>query len=140
MVLRLERICSSTFAFPVSLSIIFLVITFYLGLLVAIYLWLSLTFLQVYLFFMITLILFALLMLSKKKTKFKSWYATSIVSSISAIYQSNLGKWYSIGYIVLIFMLAAPIIVTDVRDFTLFFNERNMLNHEVEWPAKNLYF
>ncbi|WP_288369984.1 hypothetical protein [uncultured Algoriphagus sp.] len=140
MVLRLERICSSTFAFPVSLSITFLAITLYLGLLVAIYLWLDLTFLQVYLFFMITLVLFALLMLSKKKTKFKSWYSTSIVASISAIYQSNLGKWYSIGYIVLIFMLAAPIIVTDVRDFTLFFNERNMLDHEVDWPAKNLYF
>ncbi|WP_289029712.1 hypothetical protein [uncultured Algoriphagus sp.] len=140
MVLRLERICSSTFAFPVSLSIIFLIITLYLGILVAVYLWLDFTFIQIYLFFMITLLVFALLMMTKKKTKFKSWYSTSIVSSISAIYQSNIGKWYSIGYILLIFILAAPIIVTDVRDFTLFFNERNMLDHEVEWPAKNLYF
>lgn len=140
MVLKLEKICSSTFAYPVSMVIIFLGATVYLCFLLFVYLWLQLTFAQVYLFFILTVILILGLMMSKKKTKLKIWYSKSLVSSINAIYQSNTGKWFSIIYMMLIFLFSVPIIYSDTQDFTMFLNESNMLEKEIEWPAKHLYF
>lgn len=140
MALRLEKICSTTFAYPISLTIVFLVFTFYLGLLIAIYVILDLQFLIIYLIFMASVVLFSLLMTSKKKTKFKIWYSGTILSSISAIYQSNLGKWFALLYGFGIFGLATPIIMSDIKDFSLFYNEENINESEEEWPGKNLYF
>ncbi|MBN7814524.1 hypothetical protein [Algoriphagus pacificus] len=140
MVLRMEKICSMTFAFPLSLVITILVITLYLGLLVAVYVWFDLTYLTVYLIFMTSLLILSLGQLSKKKSKFKTWYSQTIISSIGAIYQSNLGKWFAVFYSLFIFVLATPIITSDVKDFSLFSNETNLNEFEQEWPAKNQTF
>jgi hypothetical protein len=121
MVLQLEKICSMTFGYPISIVIIFLVITFYLAILIGIYVWLDLSFFVIYIIFIGSLLILAGLMLTKSKSKFKTWYAQSIVSSISAIYQSNLGKWFSIGYSIVIMILAAPVMISDIEDFSLFF-------------------
>ena len=140
MVLRMEKICSMTFAFPLSLVITILVITLYLGLLVAVYVWFDLTYLTVYLIFMTSLLILSLGQLSKKKSNFKTWYSQTIISSIGAIYQSNLGKWFAVFYSLFIFVLATPIITSDVKDFSLFSNETNLNEFEQEWPAKNQTF
>ncbi len=79
-------------------------------------------------------------MASKKKTKFKVWYSGTILSSIAAIYQSNLGKWFTLLYGFGIIGLVTPIILSDIKDFSLFFNETNTNPSEQEWPGKNLYF
>jgi hypothetical protein len=140
MVLRLEKICSMTFAFPISLVIIFMIFTIYLGFLIGLYVWFDLNFLVIYLIFMGSLLLFSGMMMIKTKSKFKAWFSQSIISSIGAIYQSNLGKWYVLFYGAAIFVLATPIIISDVRDFSLFANERGLNDFEKEWPAKNHHY
>jgi hypothetical protein len=138
MVLRLEKICSITFAYPISLVITFLVITIYLSLLIGVYVWFDLNFFVIYLVFMGSLLVFAGMMLAK--SKLKTWYGESMISSINAIYQSNLGKWFSLGYGVCIIVLAIPVILSDVKDFSLFANERGLNDFEEEWPAKNHHY
>ncbi|WP_057937114.1 hypothetical protein [Algoriphagus resistens] len=140
MVLKLEKTCSTTFAYPVSLILLFLIITIYLGLLIGFYLWFNLNFFIIYVIIMISLVIFSVLMLSKKKTRFKVWYVQSMLSSISAIYQSNLGKWTAVVYAVLIFAFAVPLIISDTQDFSMFRNDRAIAEKEIEWPAKYLHF
>jgi hypothetical protein len=48
MALKMERICSTTFAYPISLTIVFLIFTFYLGFLIIVYVILDLQFLIIY--------------------------------------------------------------------------------------------
>ncbi|WP_339867407.1 hypothetical protein [uncultured Algoriphagus sp.] len=140
MVLKLEKLCSMTFAYPVSLVQVFLIITIFIGFLTGLYFWFNLNYFIIFLLFIVCLITFMALMLSKKKSKFKTWYAQNMLSSVSAIYQSNLGKWLAIVYALLIFGLAIPLIISDAQDFTMFRNERNLIAKELEWPAKYLHF
>jgi hypothetical protein len=63
-----------------------------------------------------------------------------MVSSINAIYQINLEKWFSIGYSILIMALTAPVFILDITDFSLFVNERGLNDFEEEWPAKNHHY
>lgn len=140
MVLEMERTCSMTFAYPISLVFVILVFTSYLGILLFVYVLLDISFFIVYLFFIISLIGFALLMLLGKKSKLKEKYVGSIMASVSAIYQSNIGKWFSILYGFGIFALSIPLIYNDVRDFSLFFNEVNLLENELKWPSKELSY
>ncbi len=81
-----------------------------------------------------------LLMVFNKKSKLKKKYANSIISSVGAIYQSNLGKWFSIFYGLGIFLFSTPLIYNDIRDFSLFFNEINLLENELRWPTKELSY
>jgi hypothetical protein len=129
-----------TFAYPISLVIAFMVFTIYLGLLIGLYVWFDMNFFILSLIFLASILLFAGLMRLKTKSKFKTWYAESIISSIAAIYQSNLGKWFSIFYGIGIFGFATPIIISDVRDFSLFQSERGLNDFEEEWPAKNHHY
>lgn len=140
MVLEMERTCSMTFAYPISLVFIILVFTSYLGILLFIYVLLDISFFIVYLVFLASLIGFALLMVLSKKSKLKERYVGSIMASVSAIYQSNIGKWFSILYGFGIFALSIPLIYNDVRDFSLFFNETNLLENELKWPTKELSY
>jgi len=87
-----------------------------------------------------SMMLFAGSMLITAKSKFKLWYAQSMVSSINAIYQSNLGKWFTIGYSFFISVLATPVVFSDIKDFSLFINERKLTDFEMEWPAKNHHY
>lgn len=140
MVLEMERTCSMTFAYPISLVFMILVFTSYLGLLLFVYVLLDISFFIIYLIFMVSLLGFALVMLLGKKSKLKERYVGSIMASVSAIYQSNLGKWFSIWYGFGIFVLSTPLIYNDVRDFSLFFNETNLLENELKWPSKDLSY
>lgn len=140
MVLEMERTCSMTFAYPISLVFVILVFTTYLGVLLFIYVLLDISFFIIYLFFLLSLIVFALIMILGKKSKLKEKYVGSIMASVSAIYQSNIGKWFSIFYGFGIFALSIPLIYNDVRDFSLFFNETNLLENELKWPSKELSY
>lgn len=140
MVLRLEKICSMTFAYPVSLVLVFLTFTIYLGLLIGFYVWFDINFFIIYVVFMLSMIGFITLILARKRTKFKIWYSESMLSSISAIYQSNLGKWLAVVYAILIFAFSVPIIISDTDDFSMFRNERGLIEKELEWPGKHLHF
>ncbi|SFU08763.1 hypothetical protein SAMN04489724_3840 [Algoriphagus locisalis] len=140
MVLKLEKICSMTFAYPVSLVLVFLGLTVYLGILIGLYSWLNLNLFIISLVFVISLVFIGILILGKKRTKFKTWYSESLLSSVSAIYQSNLGKWTAVFYGISIFVLSLPSIFSDIEDFTMFRNDRNLIEKEIEWPAKSLHF
>jgi hypothetical protein len=140
MVLKLEKICSMTFAYPISLVITFLAFTVYLGFLITIYVWFDLNFFVIYLIFMGSIFLFGGFMMINSKSKFKTWYSQSIVSSIAAIYQSHLGKWFALFYGIFIFILATPIILSDVQNFSLFQNERRLSEAEMEWPLDEQHY
>ncbi len=140
MVLNMERICSLTFAYPISLVFTILIFTVYLGFLLFLYIWLNIGFAVIYFIFMGSLIIFVVLNLAFKKSKFKSWYARSIMSTVAAIYQSNLGKWFTILYGVGVFFLAAPLIYQDGKDFSLYFNESDLLEKEIIWPTKGFSY
>jgi hypothetical protein len=137
VVLRMEKISSMTFAFPISIVITFLLFTFYLGLLISIYVWLDLNF---FVILMGIIMLFAGSLLITAKSKSKFWYVQSMVSSINAIYQSNPGKWFTIGYSFFILVLATPVVFSDIKDFSLFINERKLTDFEMEGPAKNHHY
>lgn len=134
MVLAMERICSMTFAYPISLVFIMLIFTSYLGFLLIIYVSLDISFI------IISVIGFMLLMVFNKKSNLNKKYANSILSSVGAIYKSNLGKWFSIFYGLGIFLFSTPLIYNDIRDFSLFFNEINLLENELRWPTKELSY
>ncbi|MFT4860137.1 MAG: hypothetical protein ACI9O5_001101, partial [Algoriphagus sp.] len=102
MVLAMERICSMTFAYPISLVFIMLIFTSYLGFLLIIYVSLDISFI------IISVIGFMLLMVFNKKSNLNKKYANSILSSVGAIYKSNLGKWFSIFYGLGIFLFSTP--------------------------------
>lgn len=136
----MERICSMTFAYPISLVFIILVFTSYLGILLFFYVLLDISFFIVYLIFMVSLLGFALLMLLGKKSKLKERYVGSIMASVGAIYQSNIGKWFSIIYGFGIFALSIPLIYDDVRDFSLYYNEIDVLENELTWPTRELSY
>ena len=140
MVHRLEKGCSITFAYPVSLVLVFLTFTVYLGLLIGIYVWFDLNFFIISMIFMVSMIGFMALTFAKKKTKLKTWYTQSMLNSISAIYQSNIGKWLAVVYAFLIFAFSTPIIISDTQDFTTFSNDRGLIEKELEWSAKYLHY
>ncbi|MCS5490747.1 hypothetical protein [Algoriphagus limi] len=140
MVLAMERICSMTFGYPISLVFTILVSTVYLVLLLFLYYWLNISFFIIYLIFLVSLLVFALFMLINKNAKWRAKLAKTMMASVGAIYQSNLGKWFSVFYGMGIFLLAMPLIYNDVRDFSMFFNEADLLENELRWPTKELSY
>jgi hypothetical protein len=140
MVLHMERICSMTFAFPLMLGIIFIVIACYLSILLFVYKVFNLAFAVIYLFFLISIILFSLLNLINRKSVFKARISRTIFSSVQATYQSNLGKWSISGYIFFILVLTVPLVKIDIADFSLYFQASNLNDEQAEWPNKSWYF
>ena len=67
MVLAMERICSMTFAYPISIVFMILIFTSYLGFLLIIYVSLDISFFIIYIIFMISVLGFMLLMVFNKK-------------------------------------------------------------------------
>jgi hypothetical protein len=140
MVLKMEKICSMTLAFPVSISSSILLFTIYLGLLIFIKVIFGLSVLLIYFFFLGSIFLFSLFMINKRKSRLKVWYNSSILSSVNATYQSNMGKWFSSVYGVFIMICAVPIIRNDIHGYDLFFNERNMSESDRNWAVKEYIF
>lgn len=140
MVLKLEKICSMAFAFPMMMGMIFIVFTLYLGLLLFLYRFFDLNFFMIYLFFLASLVGFGLLSAFSKKNKFKSSLNASIFSTVQAIYQSNLGKWSISAYSIFIMGLTTPLIKSDSKGFFNFANYANLDQDLLEWPDNSMYF
>jgi hypothetical protein len=140
MVLRLERICSMAFAFPLSIGIIIAVVSLYLALLLVIGVAFSLSFFTLYMIFMITIFAFALFTAVSKKSKLKQRLATTMYASIQATYQSNLGKWTTVVYLVLILGMSVPFVIADTKGFTMYNQDVSLGSDQREWPdASRIY-
>jgi hypothetical protein len=140
MALKMERACSMAFAFPLMLSIMFIGITLYLGALLLIYKAFALNFFAIYLIFLGSAILVAVWGVADKRSKLKTWLATSFYGSIQAIYQSNLGKWSLFGYLFFILGLAIPLVTADLQGLSLFYNSANLSDERWDWPDKSWFF
>jgi len=139
-VLILEKTCSMAFGFPIMTGMIFLIFTFYLGLLLFFYWFFDLNFFLIYLLFLLTLIIFGLISALTKKNKLKNLFSTSLFSTIQATYQSNLGKWKINIYLFLIMLLTAPLIASDLKGFFSFANSASLDQSQLDWPDESMYF
>lgn len=137
MVLRLERICSMAFGIPLSIGLIFIPISIFLLILIAIHTYFEVEFFIMYLIFMASMILFIIYFLYAKKLNIK-FKTQGFGASIGAIYTSNIGKW---RYNLITFCLLVPSIIfisTDVKEFSDFFNMTDASDESIEWISEEL--
>jgi hypothetical protein len=137
---KLEEWCSMAYGFPISVVVPLFFITFYLVLLIGVYLVFDLDFQVVYVIFMVSLIVFAVVALAFKKSSLKDFIGGSMNGTVSAIYQSNLGKWAFMLYSGVLVVLSLPLIYFDTRGFSQYQNEVNMDDAEYNWPPEAQYF
>jgi hypothetical protein len=138
--MKLEKICSLFFGIPVYLAFIFLPITFFLLLLLAVYKIFDISFFIVYIIFMLSIISLTLIQFFYKKFKKGTPKAQNLFSTMGATYSSNLGKWKFQVYQLLIILVAIPLVIKDTQNFTLFFQETSLNENQLAWPQKNWYF
>jgi len=137
LVIKLERWCSIMFAFPVYIGIIFIIISFILFLFLSIS-----TYFELSIMYAIGIIVFIALVYFISSLLFKNsaisrLNATSIPSTISSIYQSNLGKWPVQISVVVLMLTAFPSVVTDINGFDMFLNA-SQLNDK--WLPKSEFY
>lgn len=138
--LKLERWCSMLYGFPIALAVPLLSITFYLVVLIGIYLLFDLNFEVVYLIFMITVIGLALSGFAQKNSRFKNMVGKSMSGTIGAVYQSNLGKWSYLIFSFVLVVISIPFIVQDLKGFYSYQVQVNLGDYEYEWPMEQNYF
>ena len=138
--MKLERICSMFFGIPVYLAFIFIPITLFLLLLLAVYRIFDISFFLVYIIFMLSMLSLAMLQFFYKKFKKGTPKAQNLFSTMGATYTSNLGKWKFQVYQLLIILVAIPLVIKDTKNFTLFFQEVSLNENQLAWPQKNWYF
>ncbi|MCF1750542.1 hypothetical protein [Mariniradius sediminis] len=138
--IKLEAWCSMAYGLPISVVVPLVFITLYLILLIGIYLVFDLNFEVVYVIFMVTLILFAVLSLAFKKSAVRDYIGSSMNGTVSAIYQSNLGKWAFMLYTGVLVVLSLPLIYYDIRGFSQYRNEVNLEEADYNWPQESQYF
>lgn len=132
-ILKLERICSMAFGFPLMLALIFIPITVILVLLIGIYKLFDLPFFSVYLIFMLLLVLMVVISVRTKKSNLKEKSAKALSGTLAALYTSNLGKWKMNGYLFGIMLLATPFVVQDTKGFLNFFSDTTKIDKEESW-------
>lgn len=138
--LKLERWCSMAYGFPISVVIPLSLITVYLIALLGIYLLFGLDFQVVYLIFMLSLIGFGVAAMVFKKSRMRNFVAQSMNGTVSAIYQSNLGKWAFFIYTGVILIFSVPLIYLDILGFSQYQNEVNLSEDSFGWPQQDRYF
>jgi hypothetical protein len=139
MVINLERICSMAFGIPISLAMMFIPVTLFLGGLVGIYIYFDLEFYVMYLIFLGSLFGIMIYGLMAKKWNIKRT-GSNYLATISAIYTSNIGKWkYNLLQFSL-FIITTPFVFKDAKDFSFFFNDVNTSDDRLEWPIKSWYY
>mgnify|MGYP001139435540 CR=1 FL=1 len=138
LVMQLERLCSTLFAFPVYVGIILILFTFFLLLLVSISTYFEASIIYTMALLVLSAFIYSGAALIFKNSSFARWIATSIPSTISSVYQSNLGKW-PVQISVFVFMIASgPFIIEDTRGFSKFYNFSGI---DTQWISKSeLYF
>jgi hypothetical protein len=140
LVLRLERICSMVFAFPVSIGMIVFSISTVLVALLTVQVAFGLDFFTVYMLFIVLIFAFSLYNLLTKNTRFRQRLATRLDATIQSIYQSNLGKWTVIGYVLTLIAISIPLTMLDTQNFRLFFNQAQLPAHQIELPESSFTY
>lgn len=131
-ILKLERLCSMAFGFPLMLALIFIPITLFLIVLIGIYKLFDLPFFGVYILFIVLLIILTVVSLMSKKSKMKENAAKSLSGTLNALYSSNLGKWKMSGYIFGIMFISVPFVIQDTKGFMSFLSDSS-LDSTQEW-------
>jgi hypothetical protein len=137
---KLEEWCSMAYGFPISVVVPLFFITAYLVVLIGVYLVFDLDFQVIYVVFMVSLLVFAIAALAFKKSALKDFIGGSMNGTVSAIYQSNLGKWTFVAYSGILLLLSFPLIYMDTRGFSQFQNEVNLDDPDYAWPQEAWYF
>ncbi|MEM1137529.1 MAG: hypothetical protein AAGI07_16940 [Bacteroidota bacterium] len=135
LVIKLEKWCSMLFAFPVYIGIIFIVFTLLLFLIVTLSTILDLGFIATFSLFFIIWLFYMIIILVYNRSPVAERIGTSIPSTISSVYQSNLGKWKVQLFIIIITLIAIPFIYNDQKDIILFGNLAK-IDSELAWPNK----
>jgi hypothetical protein len=138
--LKLEQWCSMLYGAPMAVVIPIFSITMYLVVLIGIYLVFNLDFQVVYIVFMISMIFFATASLVGKKNKVKNLLGKSMTATVSAVYQSNLGRWFFILFSVGLLILALPFIIHDSAGFSDYQVNVDTDDAGYHWPNDQGYF
>lgn len=138
--IKLEYWCSVSYGFPLSMIIPLAGITLYLVLLLSISLVFNLEFQVIYVIFMVTLLIFVVMTLTKSNKKLRNFIGKSLSGTIGAVYQSNLGKWTTSIFSLVLLVLALPLINSDMKGFSYFQNEVNLSDEQYDWPDESNYF
>ena len=138
--MKLERICSLFFGIPVYLAFIFIPLTLFLLLLLAVYRVFDISFFIVYIIFILSALLLSLAQFFYKKFYKGTPKAKNLMSTLGATYVSNIGKWKFQLYQLLIILIAVPFVVKDTQNFTMFFQEVGLNESQLEWPKKSWYY
>ena len=139
LVIKLERWCSMLFGFPVYTGILFVIFTFILFLLIGVSIAFNLHGSEEIYFFLLLTFIYVIVVFAFKKSKFAHWMGTSIPSTISSIYQSNLGKWQVVIFLNLLMLISMPFIFTDLKGFKMFANI-SIIDDELEWIDKSFWY
>ncbi|MFN3640129.1 MAG: hypothetical protein ACK4UK_04360 [Flavobacterium sp.] len=140
LTMRLERICSMAFGIPVYLAFIFVPITLYLIFLIFIYKLFDLSFFTVYILFLISIIGFVVYGYFYKKFKKNNQRKANIMSTLGAVYLSNIGNLKFSIYQFIIMLITVPFIINDTKDFSLFFHEISLNDDQLVWSGKEWYY
>ncbi|MFN3757247.1 MAG: hypothetical protein ACK4RM_09855, partial [Flavobacterium sp.] len=140
LTMRLERICSMAFGIPVYLAFIFVPITLYLIFLIFIYKLFDLSFFTVYILFLISIIGFVVYGYFYKKLKKNNQRKANIMSTLGAVYLSNIGNLKFSIYQFIIMLITVPFIINDTKDFSLFFHEISLSDDQLVWSGKEWYY
>lgn len=138
--LKLEAWCSMAYGFPISVVVPLFFITVYLIILLGLYLLFGWDFQIVYAVFMISLLVFMVSALAFKKSRTRELLGKSMNGTVSAIYQSNLGKWAFFLYSGVILLLSIPLLYFDIKGFYQYQNEVNLDDLDYNWPQEKQYF
>ncbi|TDQ16961.1 hypothetical protein DFQ04_1609 [Algoriphagus boseongensis] len=138
--IKLERWCSMLYGFPITVAVPIFTITVYLMALIGIYLVFNLDFQVVYVIFMLSIILLALISFVGKTSNLKDNIGKSMSGTIGAVYQSNLGKWAFVSFSLVLIVISAPFISEDLKGFSAFQIQVNLNEKDFEWPNDQGYF
>lgn len=140
LTVKLERICSMAFGIPVYLALIFIPITLYLILLIFLYKVLDLNFFVIYILFLITIIGFVSYGFLYKKLNKGKIKKANLMSTLGAVYLSNIGNRKFTIYQIVIILFTVPFVMNDTKDFTLFFHEISLNEEQLEWSGNDWYY
>lgn len=138
--IKLERWCSMAYGFPISTVIPIFFITLYLIILISIYLVFELDFQLIYFLLMGSLVVFFVIGTVLKESKLKTYLGKSMNGTVSAVYQSNLGKWTILGFTFFLVLAATPLILSDLTGFSDYQPITNLDDEAYDWPNDARYF
>lgn len=75
-----------------------------------------------------------------KKSKLKAFMGQSLNGTVTAAYQSHLGKWITFSSSMLLGIIAIPFILSDMKGFSHYQSAVNLDEESYDWPQESRYF